>query len=226
MAMALHDTLPISRSAPAKAPPTTFAVLGTAAGLGALFASSCCALPMLLGAVGAGAGMFAALDTLASMRLPLIAFAGLAVAAGWFLWWRKRGKLRERNGFRRPRYRCDAAPARPRHAFARRGAALGFRGAHAAAIDEGRLMKPISTITLISTITSVSTITCPRCGLKATETMPTDACRYAYECSFCGTLLKPKAGDCCVFCSYGDVPCPPIQEAGANGAAAQCCPGA
>ena len=24
--------------------------------------------------------------------------------------------------------------------------------------------------------------------------------------------LKPKAGDCCVFCSYGSVPCPPIQE--------------
>jgi hypothetical protein len=23
--------------------------------------------------------------------------------------------------------------------------------------------------------------------------------------------LRPKAGDCCVFCSYGSVPCPPIQ---------------
>jgi 2-polyprenyl-3-methyl-5-hydroxy-6-metoxy-1,4-benzoquinol methylase len=28
----------------------------------------------------------------------------------------------------------------------------------------------------------------------------------------CGSRLKPKAGDCCVFCSYGSVPCPPIQE--------------
>ncbi|HEX6268144.1 MAG TPA: GDCCVxC domain-containing (seleno)protein [Burkholderiales bacterium] len=26
--------------------------------------------------------------------------------------------------------------------------------------------------------------------------------------------LAPRAGDCCVFCSYGDVPCPPIQERG------------
>ena len=25
------------------------------------------------------------------------------------------------------------------------------------------------------------------------------------------TFLKPKPGDCCVFCSYGTVPCPPIQ---------------
>lgn len=27
-------------------------------------------------------------------------------------------------------------------------------------------------------------------------------------------MLRPKAGDCCVFCSYGSVKCPPIQLAG------------
>jgi len=42
--------------------------------------------------------------------------------------------------------------------------------------------------------------------------MPTDACQYFYECTTCKMLLKPKHGDCCVFCSYGSVPCPPIQE--------------
>jgi hypothetical protein len=57
-----------------------------------------------------------------------------------------------------------------------------------------------------------STITCPACGHQAVETMPTDACRYFYECKSCGTLLKPKAGDCCVFCSFGSVPCPPVQQ--------------
>ena len=41
--------------------------------------------------------------------------------------------------------------------------------------------------------------------------MPTDACRFFYDCKGCGVRLKPKAGDCCVFCSYGSVPCPPIQ---------------
>jgi hypothetical protein len=56
-----------------------------------------------------------------------------------------------------------------------------------------------------------STITCPHCSHKATETMPTDACLYFYECKGCGLLLKPLAGDCCVFCSYGSVPCPPVQ---------------
>ncbi len=56
-----------------------------------------------------------------------------------------------------------------------------------------------------------STITCPHCGHSQNETMPTDACQWFYECKGCGTLLKPKPGDCCVFCSYGTVPCPPIQ---------------
>jgi hypothetical protein len=61
-----------------------------------------------------------------------------------------------------------------------------------------------------------STITCPVCGTVKSETMPMDACRYFYECTGCATLLRPKPGDCCVFCSYGSVPCPPIQAADAN----------
>src|SRR5690349_496754 len=56
-----------------------------------------------------------------------------------------------------------------------------------------------------------STITCPACGMRRTETMPTDACLFFYECTGCAELLRPKPGDCCVFCSYGSVPCPPIQ---------------
>ncbi|MCI4678235.1 hypothetical protein K9U39_15505 [Rhodoblastus acidophilus] len=58
-----------------------------------------------------------------------------------------------------------------------------------------------------------STITCPHCGHKAREDMPTDACAHFYQCTSCGALLKPKDGDCCVFCSYGDTPCPPVQAA-------------
>ena len=69
----------------------------------------------------------------------------------------------------------------------------------------------------------VSTITCPVCGHRRTETMPTDACQYFYECIGCKTLLKPKAADCCVFCSYGDMPCPSIQEARASGVRMSCC---
>jgi hypothetical protein len=57
-----------------------------------------------------------------------------------------------------------------------------------------------------------STITCPNCGHKKEEEMPTNACQFFYECGNCKKVLKPKEGDCCVFCSYGTIACPPIQK--------------
>jgi len=57
-----------------------------------------------------------------------------------------------------------------------------------------------------------STLTCPNCGGSAAETMPTDACVFFWDCPACGARLTPKAGDCCVFCSYVSVPCPPVQQ--------------
>ena len=65
-----------------------------------------------------------------------------------------------------------------------------------------------------------STIVRPLCGHRAIEPMPTDACVYFYECRSCGAVLKPKQGDCCVFCSYGDAPCPPMQ---ASQSGISCC---
>ncbi|MFQ5572574.1 MAG: GDCCVxC domain-containing (seleno)protein [Rhodothermales bacterium] len=58
-----------------------------------------------------------------------------------------------------------------------------------------------------------STLTCPACRHVSTENMPTDVCRFFWECPSCRTILRPKDGDCCVFCSYGDTPCPPVQQA-------------
>jgi hypothetical protein len=57
-----------------------------------------------------------------------------------------------------------------------------------------------------------SVITCPHCGFAKEETMPTDACQFFYQCTNCKVVLKPKLGDCCVFCSYGSVKCPPRQS--------------
>src|SRR3972149_5171170 len=51
--------------------------------------------------------------------------------------------------------------------------------------------------------TLTTTITCPKCGHAAVESMPTDRCVFFYECVECQSVLKPRAGDCCVFCSYG-----------------------
>ncbi|MEE9141594.1 MAG: GDCCVxC domain-containing (seleno)protein [Gammaproteobacteria bacterium] len=57
-----------------------------------------------------------------------------------------------------------------------------------------------------------SMITCPKCGMRFEEKMPTDRCVYYFECRQCGQLLAPKQGQCCVFCSYGDAPCPSAQS--------------
>lgn len=57
-----------------------------------------------------------------------------------------------------------------------------------------------------------ATITCPLCGTEKREGMPENACLHRYACTGCGALLKPKPGDCCVFCSYADAMCPPRQR--------------
>ncbi len=63
-----------------------------------------------------------------------------------------------------------------------------------------------------SVLTSV--LTCPVCGDRREETMPTNACQFFWECPACQGVIRPMAGDCCVFCSYGTVACPPVQETG------------
>ena len=72
---------------------------------------------------------------------------------------------------------------------------------------------------LVNEMIRESTLTCPACGHAKGETMPTDACQWFYECEQCHAVLKPRPGDCCVYCSYGTVPCPPIQERGSG----DCC---
>ncbi|TDE29343.1 MerC domain-containing protein [Flavobacterium ranwuense] len=62
------------------------------------------------------------------------------------------------------------------------------------------------------TVELKSTLTCPNCKHKKVEIMPTDACQFFYECEKCKMVLKPLEGDCCVYCSYGSVKCPPIQS--------------
>ena len=59
-----------------------------------------------------------------------------------------------------------------------------------------------------------SRIKCPKCGFEKEEIMPVDACQIFYKCTKCGAVLKPKQGDCCVFCSHGSVICPPKQMEG------------
>lgn len=60
-------------------------------------------------------------------------------------------------------------------------------------------------------VTPQSTLTCPDCGHAERLRMPSDSCQWFHRCTGCGLVLRPRPGDCCVFCSYGDVSCPPVQ---------------
>ena len=59
-----------------------------------------------------------------------------------------------------------------------------------------------------------SDLTCPECGSTTRAQMPTDTCQFFFDCPACRTVLRPQPGDCCVFCYYATVPCPPIQQGG------------
>lgn len=82
---------------------------------------------------------------------------------------------------------------------------LGFLGF---GLFQYKKMKDASDVT---EVILQSIITCPDCGYKKDETMPTNACQYFYECENCKRILKPTGTDCCVYCSYGTMACPPIQ---------------
>jgi hypothetical protein len=61
-------------------------------------------------------------------------------------------------------------------------------------------------------ITTETILTCPVCGARQKAIMPGNACQHFYECTHCHTILKPKSGDCCVFCSYAENQCPVRQR--------------
>lgn len=66
-------------------------------------------------------------------------------------------------------------------------------------------------------IQQLSSLTCPHCDYREELVMPLDACQFFHVCASCGVRLNPEAGDYCVFCSYGSVPCPLIQQQAMTG---------
>ena len=64
----------------------------------------------------------------------------------------------------------------------------------------------------MSNTKTITILTCPKCSREQSVVMPTNACQHFYKCINCGEMLKPKEGDCCVFCSYADNRCPPKQS--------------
>lgn len=59
---------------------------------------------------------------------------------------------------------------------------------------------------------ATAVLTCPRCSSATGARMPENACVVRWDCPHCGAELRPEDGDCCVFCSYGSEPCPPLRD--------------
>jgi mercuric ion transport protein len=67
------------------------AVASLFTGLGAIFAASCCVLPLVLGGLGAGAGLFSVLEILVNYRTSILVLSAGLLACAWFVYSRNRG---------------------------------------------------------------------------------------------------------------------------------------
>jgi hypothetical protein len=56
-----------------------------------------------------------------------------------------------------------------------------------------------------------STLTCPACGYQAEFQMPLHARKKFFQCANCHSHFESNKDKCCIFCSYGSVPCPNAQ---------------
>ncbi|MFW9905608.1 MAG: GDCCVxC domain-containing (seleno)protein [Candidatus Thorarchaeota archaeon] len=57
-----------------------------------------------------------------------------------------------------------------------------------------------------------SILTCPHCNFSESLMMTANQCVIFHRCTNCNTVIRPQQGDCCIFCSYGDTPCPAKQS--------------
>jgi mercuric ion transport protein len=83
--------LPRMNSAGRQSLTSILAALGVVTSAGAVFAASCCVLPLVLGGLGAGASVFAALEALASYRSAILILSTGLVAFAWVCHFRGRG---------------------------------------------------------------------------------------------------------------------------------------
>lgn len=68
-----------------------FAAASIFSGAGAIFAASCCVLPLVLGGLGAGAGLFSVLEVLAEYRTAILVFSAALLGVAWVVYFRRRG---------------------------------------------------------------------------------------------------------------------------------------
>ncbi|MBC8500706.1 MAG: hypothetical protein ISS25_00455 [Nanoarchaeota archaeon] len=57
----------------------------------------------------------------------------------------------------------------------------------------------------------IGNVTCPKCKHVQPMKIPTNSCRAFYKCEGCEEVISAEKS-CCVFCDYGDRPCPVSSE--------------
>jgi hypothetical protein len=58
---------------------------------------------------------------------------------------------------------------------------------------------------------TVGMLTCPFCGHNQQASILENSCQPFYVCKGCGKTVKAEKS-CCVFCDYGDTPCPAAEK--------------
>ncbi|WP_304608924.1 MULTISPECIES: GDCCVxC domain-containing (seleno)protein [unclassified Polynucleobacter] len=66
---------------------------------------------------------------------------------------------------------------------------------------------------MITLVTSQHTIiTCPNCYGQETLEISQGYSQHLYRCPSCSIILKPRSGDCCIFCSFGSQDCSSAEQ--------------
>ena len=58
-----------------------------------------------------------------------------------------------------------------------------------------------------SAFQEIALLTCPKCGAKQEEKIPTSSCVPSYTCRACQQVIKSEGDNCCVFCNFSDHSC-------------------
>jgi DNA-directed RNA polymerase subunit RPC12/RpoP len=72
------------------------------------------------------------------------------------------------------------------------------------------MVSPVREATMLNT----ATIVCPHCQHPSEETMRVRVVERTIRCSECSETIETPADKHCVWCAYGDIPCPVVQNAG------------
>ncbi|QWE20051.1 GDCCVxC domain-containing (seleno)protein [Polynucleobacter sp. AP-Kolm-20A-A1] len=52
-----------------------------------------------------------------------------------------------------------------------------------------------------------SIVTCPHCQAAEVIDIEHGSSQHLFRCQSCSAILKPKSGDCCILCSFGNRDC-------------------